>query len=144
MRRRKRKTFKSFCRFAQNRSSRIGAPPYMMNAGENCHPTKYITRHSCTKVISHRRIRHPKFHNMLIWHSEMIPVNHFNIPASDIDFSLFLYYHKSMKVTFVLRQFSFSNFRSSRDETIFNFHIAYSLMRILRTYHQLSCLLKHS
>jgi len=37
MRRRKRNTFKSFCRFAKNRSSRNGAPPYMINAGENFH-----------------------------------------------------------------------------------------------------------
>ena len=42
-----------------------------------------------------------------------------------------------MRVTFVLCQFSFSNFRSYRDETIFDSYIAYSLMRILRTYHQL-------
>ena len=52
MRRRKRKTFKSFCRFAKNRSSRIGAPPYMMNAGENCHSAKYIIDPASTKSIS--------------------------------------------------------------------------------------------
>ena len=41
---------------AKNRSSRNGAPPYRMNADETCHPSKYITRHSRTKAISHERL----------------------------------------------------------------------------------------
>lgn len=61
---------------------------------------------------------------MIIWYSDIILVNYFNIPASNIDFFLFLYYHESMGVTSVLCQFSFSNFRSYRDETIFDFQSA--------------------
>lgn len=81
-------------------------PPYRMNADKNCRLSKYITRHSSTKAISHGRIRHPKSRNMIIWHSDIIPVNYFNISASNIDFFLFLYYHESVGVTSVLCQFS--------------------------------------
>ena len=81
-------------------------PPYRMNADKNCRLSKYITRHSSTKAISHGRIRHPKSRNMIIWHSDIIPVNYFNISASNLDFFLFLYYHESVGVTSVLCQFS--------------------------------------